>query len=116
MEKFIRFGNIEVEILPDREYFNDARKESWGNSKKDLKGRGLRLPTLKELKYIHNLLYLNYGGNFEEGSEYWTSDIRDEWAEGSVVESRRTLIMNFRGTPSQKYIYSRMRYRGVRDI
>lgn len=117
MEKFIRFGNIEVEIIPDREYFDDGRKESWDDAKEDLEGRGLRLPTLKELKYIHNLLYLNYGGNFEEGSEYWTSDIFSyEWAEGSELASRKTLRMNYQGTPSQKYIYSRMRYRGVRDI
>jgi len=116
MEKFIRFGNIEVEIIPDREYFNDGRKESWGDAKEDLEDRELRLPTLKELKYIHNLLYLNYGGNFEEGSEYWTSDISNPQTEGSVLESHRTLIMNYRGTPSQKYSYAKMRYRGVRDI
>ena len=116
MEKFIRFGNIEVEIIPDREYFNDGRKESWEYAKEDLEDRELRLPTLKELKYIHNLLYLNYGGNFEEGSEYWASDISDPRTEGSELESHRTLMMNYRGTPSQKYNYARMGYRGVRDI
>lgn len=115
MEKFIRFGNVEVEIKSD---FNSGyeNKKSWKNAKDDLMDRGLRLPTLKELRYIHNLLYLNYGGYFEEGSEYWTSNISDLWTEGTELESRRTLTMNFRGTPSQKYIYYRMRYRGVRDI
>lgn len=115
MEKFIRFGNVEVEIKSD---FNSSyeNKKSWKDAKDDLMDRELRLPTLKELKYIHNLLYLNYGGYFEEGSEYWTSDIADEWLEGTELESRKTLTMNFRGTPSNKYIYSRMRYRGVRDI
>jgi hypothetical protein len=53
MEKFIRFGNIEVEIIPDREHFNDGRKESWGDAKEDLEDRELRLPTLKELKYMY---------------------------------------------------------------
>lgn len=114
MEKFIKFGNLEVEIKSDLD--SSENKKSWGDSKEYLEVIGLRLPTLKELKYIHNLLYLNYGGGFEEGSEYWTSDTSRPWEIGSRLESHQTLTMNFRGTSSSKYNYNRMRFRGVRDI
>jgi len=114
MEKFIRFGNVEVEIFSELQYFTYGR--SWEESKDYLRDRELRLPTLKELEYIHNLLYLNQAGNFSEGSEYWTSENSDRRTEGSFLESHRTLIMNFRGTPSQKYNYVKMKFRGVRDV
>ncbi len=114
MEKFIRFGNVEVEIFSELKHFTYGR--SWEESKDYLRDRELRLPTVKELEYIHNLLYLNRGGNFNEGSEYWTSEISDPHREGTQLESHKTLIMNFRGTPSQKYNYSQMKFRGVRDV
>lgn len=113
MAKFIRFGNVEVEIKSDLD--SSENKKSWADSKKYLKSVGLRLPTLKELKYIHNLLYLNHGGGFEEGSEYWTSDISDLRYLGRL-EFHQTLMMNFRGTPMSKYDYHLLRFRGVRDI
>jgi hypothetical protein len=124
MEKFIRFGNIEVEIFPKDEYYFDYRRsshrKSWEESKDDLSDRGLRLPTVKELSYIRGLLYLNHGGNFDEGREYWTSEIYDRGMEGSDLEAHKTINMSYQSyrnnESSSKYNYSRMGYRGVRDI
>jgi hypothetical protein len=117
MRKFIRLPyNIEIEILPKENYFKFDSRKSPGAAKEDLRNRGFRLPTVKELGYIHNLLYLNYGGNFVEGSEYWASDIYDPEMEGKEIEAHRTVTMVYRGTPSSKYNYSRMPYIGVRDV
>ena len=60
MRKFIRLPyNVEIEILPKENYFESDSRKSWGAAKEDLRNRGFRLPTVKELSYIHNLLYLN---------------------------------------------------------
>jgi hypothetical protein len=118
MGKFIRFGNVEVEILPKRDYSDHSK--SWKEAKADLGDRGLRLPTVKELSYIRGLLYLNYGGNFDEGREYWTSEIYYGGVEGSDLEARKTINMSYQSFRndeiSSKFSYSKMGYVGVRDV
>ena len=65
-------------------------------------------------------MYLNHAGNFDEGREYWTSEIYDRGMEGSDLEAHKTINMSYQSyrnnESSSKYNYARMGYRGVRDI
>lgn len=110
MEKFARITNdLEIEIVSDDEF----RKKSWSQAKRELEKRGLRLPTPEELECARKFLYLNHVGNFDEGSEYWTSDIKDRFTH---AEAYKTIVMSYKRIHASKYEYSEVRYRGVRDI
>ena len=110
MEKFVRItNNIEIEIF-SRDKF---RKKPWDQAKLELEKRGLRLPTPEELECARKFLYLNYVGNFDEGSEYWTSEV----IAGVIhAKAHKTIVMSYNRVHSSKYDYSEVRYRGVRDI
>jgi hypothetical protein len=115
MDNFLRIGNVEVEIVSDLK--DETRKSTWEIADSECKEKGLRLPTIKELEYIHNVLYLKSIGNIGEGSEYWSSESSTlPGVIGTRFETHKTYWMKYQGTESGKYNYSRMRFRGVRDI
>jgi hypothetical protein len=116
MDKFLKLGHIEIEIVSP--LIDERRKCSWEKADSECKEKGLRLPTLKELKYIHNVLYLKSIGNIGEGSEYWAyeSSTIPGLIGATRLESHKTYWMKWNPIESGAYDYSKMRYRGVRDI
>jgi hypothetical protein len=114
MNKFLRIGHIEIEMVSNLK--DETRKSTWEMADFECEKKGLRLPTIKELEYIHNVLYLKSIGNIGEGDEYWSSEANDNGNIGTQFESHKTYWMKYQSRESSKYNYSRMRFRGVRDI
>ena len=115
MSKFLRIGHIEIEIVSS--LIDERRKCSWEKADSECREKGLRLPSIKELEYIHNALYLKSIGNIGEGSEYWASESSSlPGVIGTRYETHKTYWMKWNSTESGKYNYSKMRYRGVRDL
>jgi hypothetical protein len=112
---FLRLGKIEIEIISEDEDLE--RKSEWKDAVWDLEQRGLRLPTIKELEYIHDSLYMKRIGNMEEGAKYWSSEDNNPGYYHPSLGSHKAYRMTFFGNKEASSFNSDpQRYRGVRDL